>query len=275
MAEDAEKKPFNTLERVSFVVLFLAFCFFLYMAFARTALQNRAYFRSLTQTAETQLNALKATKEERMRESAAANGSGETSGPGKTSLSQVPTLLQKINQESIACGLELSTIEKINETTYKLSCFAPFYRLVNFLQRIEDSNLAVQDMDILPFSERQNRIQMVLAVTKDRMSENNLQVLANLKDQADQQFRNPFQKDVGVQETKRAPDVIDLTWKFKLTGIGFDRARYANINHKNYYVGDEFSGMRIVHIENDRVDLAANSQKYMISFRYKRPVSKK
>ena len=183
-------------------------------------------------------------------------------------------MLQKINKETIACGLELSTIEKINDTPYRLSCFAPFYRLVNFLQRIEASNLAVQDMDVLPFSERQNKIQIVLTVTKDQMSKDNLQVLADLKKSADQHLRNPFQRDVGAQETARAPDVIDLTWKFKLTGIGFDRSRYANINHKNYYVGDEFSGMRIVRIENDRVDLTDNSQKYMIGFRYKKPISK-
>ena len=71
MAEDTEKTVFNNLDRVSFVILFLALCFFLYMAFVRTAVGNRGLFRSLTRTAETQLNALKAAKEEKTRESAA------------------------------------------------------------------------------------------------------------------------------------------------------------------------------------------------------------
>ena len=273
MAEDTEKKPFGALDRVSFVVLLLALCFFLYMAFGRTAVQNRKNFRSLTQKTDTKLQVL-AKKKLEWDASKGSEGT-ESSAPGQGPVSNVPMLLQKINKETIACGLELSTIEKVDNNTYKLSCFAPFYRLVNFLQRIEESNLAVLDMDVLPFSDRKNRVHIILKLTEDPMTENNLQILANAKKGEDQPFRNPFQKDVGPQETSQPPDVIDLTWKFKLTGIGYDKAQYANINHKNYYVGDQLSGMRIVRIKRDRVDLVSNSQKYTISFRYKKPLSKK
>lgn len=273
MADDREKKGFSPLDGISFGVLFLALCFFLYMAFGRTAIQNRSSFRSLIKKTDAELQVL--TKKKQEHDAAKSMEGVETTASDKGPVSNVPTLLQKINRESIACGLELSTIEKVDNTTYKLSCFAPFYRLVNFLQRIEESNLAVQDMDVLPFSEEKNRIQIILKLTEDQMAESNLKILAETKKGADQPFRNPFKKDVGSQEAVTPPDVIDLTQKFKLTGIGFDTAEYANINHKNYYVGDELSGMRIVRIENDRVDLVANSQKYVISFRYKKPLSKK
>ena len=273
MAADKEKKSFSALDGISFAVLFLAVCFFLYMAFGRTAMQNRKNFRSLIKKTDTELQVL-AKKKQEWDASRASEGS-ESAATGLGPLSNVPMLLQKINKESIACGLELSTIQKVDNTTYKLSCFAPFYRLVNFLQRIEESNLAVQDMDILPFSDQKNRINIILKLTEDQMTQNNLKILDASKKRADRPFRNPFQKDPGSQESSSPPDVIDLTSKFKLTGIGFDRAQYANINHKNYYVGDELSGMRIVKIENGRVDLVSNSQKYTIRFRYKKPLSKK
>ncbi|MBW1775801.1 MAG: hypothetical protein JRJ82_23455 [Deltaproteobacteria bacterium] len=270
MAEDTKKKPFGALDGISFAVLFLAICFFLYMAFGRTAMQNRKNFRSLTKKTDTELQVL--TKKKLEWDASRAPEGSESAASG---LSNVPMLLQKINKESIACGLELSTIQKVDDNTYKLSCFAPFYRLVNFLQRIEESNLAVQDMDILPFSDQKNRIHIVLKLTEDQMTENNLEILDASRKRADRPFRNPFQKEPGSQESSSPPDVIDLTSKFKLTGVGFDRAQYANINHKNYYVGDELSGMRIVKIENGRVDLVSNSQKYTIRFRYKKPLKKK
>ncbi|MBW1945285.1 MAG: hypothetical protein JRJ51_20990, partial [Deltaproteobacteria bacterium] len=164
MAKDKEKKFFGALDGISFAVLFLAVCFFLYMAFGRTAMQNRKNFRSLTKKTDTELQGR--TKKKREWAASRAPEGSESAASGLGPLSNVPMLLQKINKESIACGFELSTIQKVDDNTYKLSCFAPFYRLVNFLQRIEESNLAVQDMDVLPFSDQKSRIHIVLKLTE-------------------------------------------------------------------------------------------------------------
>jgi hypothetical protein len=81
-------------------------------------------------------------------------------------------------------------------------------------------------------------------------------------------LRDPFNKDGGIRHTSDKPGIINLTWKYNLTGIGFDRGRYATIDHQNYYQGDFFNGMRVVRVESDRVQLESGSRKYFISFRY-------
>ena len=91
-----------------------------------------------------------------------------------------------------------------------------------------------------------------------------------------ERLRDPFQKEALVQvpkgTTSQKPSTINLTWKYRLTGIGFDKGRYATIDHNNYYEKDVFNGMRITQILSDRVHLASKDAKtkYLIAFRYKR-----
>jgi len=258
------------MDILSFVALFFALVLFFYMAFYRTAVQNKKYFYSLRKNAEAELSVLSAARLEKMRESRALSEQQKqrdtktATGP----ISDVPMFLQKINNDTIASGLELSNIKKLGDTTFELTAFAPFDRLVNFLFYVEKSNLAVQDMDIYPFSDRKNKIILTLRLISQDMSDDNRRAIQDFQKINAKQVRNPFRRGTGDRE-------IDLTRKYKLSGIGFDKAKYASINRKNYYVGDIFYGMQIVAIHNDRVDLEADSQKFFISFRYKRPLSER
>jgi hypothetical protein len=273
MAED-EKRFFQSIDIISFVVLLLAFALFYYMAFYRTAEQNRVHFSSLARESEQELGLLSEAllAKAQATQISPSEQNKEGLAPNKGSVSDVPMFLQKINAESIASGMELSHIEKLDDTTYRLTAFAPFYRLVHFLYRVEEANLAIQDLDIQPFSTLTNQIRITLKVIGRKMSRNNELALKDFHRDRNRAFRDPFQKDPGTGEPARSPDVIDLTWKFKLTGIGFGKQKSANIDRKKYSEGDLFNTMRIVRIQRDRVDLESGSQRFFISFRYKKPV---
>ena len=274
MPEEESKTP-EPLDIVSFLVLLLAASLFFYIAFYRTAEQNRRHINSLTKKADAEIKAVSDANLAKIKESNIQQKQGKQkeqvkqkdSKPKKELIVGVPTFLQTINKEITSSGTELRDVKKLDNYTYTLTVSAPFYRLVNFLYRIEQFNLAIQNMTIQPTSTHNNSINLTLKITGNEMSKNNLEILDAFQKKYAKTTRDPFQKDTSAQETAGPSDVIDLTWEFKLTGTGFDKAKYAHIDRKNYYEGDIFKRMRIVGIHKDRVDLELGSQKYFIGFR--------
>ena len=71
----------------------------------------------------------------------------------------------------------------------------------------------------------------------------------------------------------KSKTMIDLTNSYRLTSTGaMNNRKYATIERKDYYIGDEFMDMVITDIKRDRVHLKGkrNDQTYVIIFRYKR-----
>jgi hypothetical protein len=280
MPEEERRGP-DPLDIGSFLVLLLAAGLFFYIAFYRTAEQNKRYFNSMARKADVEIQTLSDARSKKTRELKEKTDSSiqkeqkkqPDTGSLQVAISGVPMFLQKINKETIASGTELRDVKKVDNYTYQLTVFAPFYRLMNFLYKIEQSNLAIQNLDIRPFSTHNNEIHLTLKVIEDEMSQNNLLVLKDFEKKYAKTTRDPFQKGTAGHEVTGPPDVIDLTWEFKLSATGFDKAKYAHIDRKNYYEGDVFNGMRIVRIQKGRVDLESGSQKFFIGFR--KPVSKK
>ena len=272
---EEESKTLEPLDIMSFLVLLLAAILFFYVAFYRPAEQNRRYINSLTQKADDERKALLDANLAKIKESKIQQGQEKQKEqekqkdikPEKELIVGVPTFLQTINKEITSSGTELNDVKKVDNHTYTLSVTAPFHRLVNFLYRIERFNLAIENMSISPISPHNNRINLTLKIIEHEMSNNNRQVINTFEQKYAQTTRDPFQKDTSAQETTGPSDVIDLTWEFKLTGTGFDKAKYAHIERKNYHEGDIFKGMRIVGIHKDRVELESGSQKYIIGFR--------
>ena len=268
MPEEEKNSP-KPLSIVSLVVLFFAACLFFYIAFYQTAEQNKKLFNSITHKIEVELSETSEAQIKKIEESKIEQDQQiqPDSQAIQVPISNVPTFLQKINNETIASGTELSNVKKVDDHTYKLTVDAPFYRLVDFLFKIEQSNLAVQAMDIHPFSNRKNLINITLRVIQNEMSEDNLQTINEFEKKYTGITRDPFRKGMGPDEIAGPSDIIDLTWEFKLTGIGFDKGKFANIDHKNYRKGDTFNGMRITGIHRDRVDLQSGPMKFFIFFR--------
>ena len=264
-------KVLGPVDITSFMVLLVAVVFFFYSVIDQNADRSMKRFRHLSKTAESQL--FKANpKGEKPKENQ------EVVGNDRKIVSDVPTFLEMLNTKLSVSGLELDTIKKSeeNDYTYEFITYASFGSLLNFLYITEQSNLAIQDLDIHPYSGEKHLINIKLQLIKDKMNVDDLRSFVSLQEKYGKRLRDPFQKEalvtVSKDTTLQKPSTINLTWKYRLTGIGFDKGRYATIDHNNYYEKDVFNGMRITQILSDRVRLASKDgkTKYLIAFRYKR-----
>lgn len=273
MPED-ERRAYASLDIISFVVLILAAGIFLYVAFYRTAEESRRQFATLAQKAEEELKALAAVQAKRVED---IKRSSEKQAEGGTAASEAPVgnlpmLLQKINTDTLQSSMELSQIEKIDAERYRLTAQAPFERLLHFLFRVEQSNLALEHMAIHPLPGARDEVKLLLRVLGGEMSQQNRRLLDEIQNAAPSHVRNPFKRDGRTPEASPSPDQVDLTWKFKLTSIGVDsKGRYANIDRKLVYKGDVFNGMVVTEVAKDRIELRSDTQKVFIAFRVKTP----
>jgi hypothetical protein len=249
---------------ISCGVLLLSIALFLYLVLYRNADRNITHLESLIQKAETESGQIEKPPTQRMQEM-------RVNTPVKhPPQNDSPAFLETINKEFIVSGVELDHIEKLDKAnyTYRFVAYAPFNRLLNFLSRIEQSNLAIQDLDVHPYARDKNLINMTLRLIKNEMYPDEKRAFEAQQEKLPKIIRDPFKKNAVIRPSDK-PGIINLTWKHKLTGVGFDKARYATIDHKNYYEGDVLHGMRITRIQSDRVHLESRSQKYFIRFRYR------
>jgi len=215
---EEERRGLDPLDIGSFVVLLLAAGLFFYIAFYRTAEQNKRYLNSMTRKADVEIQIFSDARSKKTGELKEKTESSiqkkqkkqPDTGSLQVAISGVPMFLQKINKETIASGTEMRDVKKVDNYTYQLTVFAPFYRLMNFLYKIEQSNLAIQDMDIRPFSTLNNEVRLTLKVIDDEMSQNNLLVLKDFEKKYAKTTRDPFQKGTSAHESAGPPDVIDL-----------------------------------------------------------------
>jgi len=269
-----EQRGLASLDIVSIVALILAAALFLYVAFYRTAEQNRRQFAQLTQKAEEDLKALAAAQTKRVEDSKRSRQKQAQGGAGSAEglVTDLPMLLQKVSAETLQSSMELSQIEKIDAERYRLTAQAPFERLLQFLLRVEQSNLALENMVIHPLPGARDQVKLLLRVLGGEMSQQNRRLLDELQQARPTSLRNPFKRDGRTPEASVSPDQVDLTWKFKLTSIGIDsKGRYASIDRKVVHKGDVFNGMVVTEVAKDRVDLSSDSQKVFIAFRVKTP----
>ena len=263
-------KVLGPVDITSFAVLLVAALFFFYSVIDQNADRSMKRFRNLSKSAESQL--IKANPKGKKPEE-----NQKAVGNDRKIISDVPTFLEMLNTKLAESGLELDTIKKSddNDYTYEFVTYASFGSLLNFLYITEQSNLAVQDLDIHPYSGEKHLINIKLQLIKDKMNVDDLRSFVSLQEKYGKRLRDPFQKEALVTVSKDKTlqkSTINLTWKYRLTGIGFDKGRYATIDHNNYYEKDVFNGMRITQILSDRVHLASKDgkTKYLIAFRYKR-----
>ena len=266
-----ERHP-GLIDSMSYVALVLAAAFFFYYTIGRNADRTAKYFQNLVKKTESQIAKIKPKIAKPVEKSPVKDKDLKI-------ISDVPTFLEMLNKKLTISGLTLDTIKKSNDNdyTYEFITYAPFDRLLHFLYSTEQSNLAIQDLDIHPYSETSQLINIKLRLIKDKMAQDDLKQFHDFQKKFPKSIRDPFQKAVLISTRKQAGEqVINLTWKYKLTGIGFDKERYATIDHNTYYVGDPFHGMRIDRIQSDRVHLisADGKIKYIVAFRYKIPAKR-
>ena len=263
-------KVLGPADITSFMVLLVAAVYFFISVIDQNANLSMKRFQNLSKIAESQLVKANSKEKTPIKNKTAV-------GNDHKIISDVPTFLEMLNTKLASAGLELDTIKKSedNDYTYEVITYATFGRLLNFLYRTEQSNLAIQDLDIHPYSGEKRLINIKLQLIQDEMNPDDLQSFIAFQRKYGERLRDPFQKETLVQVLKdtphQKPSPINLTWKYRLTGIGVDKERYATIDHNNYYPNDVFNGMRITQILSDRVRLESKDGKteYLIAFRYK------
>ncbi len=170
-------KVMGPVDITSFLVLLLAVALFFYSVIDQNADRSMKRFRNLSKTAESQL--VKANpKGKKPKENHKAAGNDQKV------ISDVPAFLEMLNTKLAASGLELDTIKKSedNDYTYEFITYASFGRLLNFLYRTEQSNLAIQDLDIHPYSGEKHLINIKLQLIKDKMNVDDLRSFVSLQE---------------------------------------------------------------------------------------------
>ena len=260
-------KVLGPADITSFMVLLIAAAYFFFSVIDQNADRAVKRFRNLSNAAESQLVQANSKGKKPIENQKAV-------GNERKIINDVPTFLEMLNTKLEAAGLELDTVKKSedNDYTYEVITYATFDRLLDFLYRTEQSNLAIQDLDIHPYSGEKRLINIKLQLIPDEMNKDEQEDFEDFQRKYGNRLRDPFEKEKVIQvPTDSAPQKINLTWKYRLTGIGVDKERYATIDHNNYYVNDVFNGMRVTQILSDQVHLVSKDgrTKYLIAFRYK------
>ncbi|CAK0774151.1 conserved hypothetical protein [Gammaproteobacteria bacterium] len=174
---------------------------------------------------------------------------------------------------------------------FSIEILVDYYKFLHFSSDMESLDVTITNLQVHPYSmgelDKDNKYkslpQHVISFTitprndgKPLASERlvALKKMVELKDK-----RNPFQRFAFDAKQRIVNPSVDLTWIYRLTGIGKDqKGPYATIDRSDYYVGDMLDGnKKIDKVLADRVNLVEETpngkQSYVMKFRSV-PISK-
>lgn len=201
-----------------------------------------------------------------------------------TTLDTVPKLLTRINNTCKAPKVVIRTLkpDMANPFVFELQFIANYFDFLRVLSEFEKLNIIIHKIDIKPYEIKKNNSKHIITLNieavdgGERLSQKDvvfLQTELNKK-----RKRDPFQRFAKVGT--RIKRLVDLTWMYKLSGIGKVDGKYvATINHRIYYNKSTFNGMRITNITPKGVLLQKYTSNgvvnYILKFRQKGTNEKK
>ncbi len=194
----------------------------------------------------------------------------------------LPTFLQRINEIARHNDVIIKKLSPDADETlkFKLDFISTYYTFVNFTSELEALDIILNDLQIHPYDHTQSPPQHAISFTLT--PRNDAEPLADIRlsrlqqKVAEKDKRDPFQRFAFDSTRVIVSRAIDLTWIYKLGGLGLDTSgnRYATINHANYSVGDILDGRTITNITNKEVKLEKTTRegklKYRLGFRKKK-----
>lgn len=190
----------------------------------------------------------------------------------------LPAFLKRINNiaRETKVIIQKLTPDPDNTLRFNLQIIEDYYDFIKFSAKLESLNVNIHDIQVHPYDLGKqpplHAISFSLTpradaepLTSDRISR-----LASRVQQKNK--RNPFQRFAFNAKAKRVRPEIDLTWVYKLSGIGrIGNKRYVTINSQDFNVGEDFEGMVIKKIDSNRVFLEKETdhgiEKYQLKFR--------
>ncbi|MBF0180574.1 MAG: hypothetical protein HQM03_11180 [Magnetococcales bacterium] len=180
----------------------------------------------------------------------------------KGGVNSLPVFLARINEIANKNKVIIRTLSPDGEQQFKfmLEMTADYFTFVRFTSDLEALDILLDDLQVHSYDMGQtpplHAISFSLIPRNDAspLSENaRLSALQSWIEQKGR--RNPFQRFAYDVSRKQVRPVIDLTWIYKLGGLGItpEGKRYATIDHKDYHVGYKLEERTITAIESDRV----------------------
>ena len=201
------------------------------------------------------------------------------------SLQSLPSFLGHINSIASQTKVIIRELSPAQDKSLKfnLKITTDYFTFLRFMSELEALNVIVNDVQIHPYDSRKTPPEHAIefSITPRGNGEplpNANERIKALRDQVGEPGkRNPFQRFAFNKDKMQVTRDIELTWLYRLTGIGrIGDKRMATINAQDYSTGDSFDGMTITAIETDRVRLEKKSAEGTTSYILKfRPVQNK
>ena len=191
----------------------------------------------------------------------------------------LPVFLERINSVAKKTGVIIHKLKPSpeNDLLFTLQIIEDYFKFIRFSSILESLNVTIKNIEVHPYDISKSPPTHVISfqlIPRADAEELSSARISFLKDQvARTDKRNPFQRYAFNKEAKKAEIQIDLTWDYKLSGIGrIGDDRYATINDQDYKKGDELDGMLITDVSSKRVLLQKESkergvEKFQLKFR--------
>jgi hypothetical protein len=193
-------------------------------------------------------------------------------------LDTIPSLLKRINDTCRVPDVIIRKLDPVgnNPFAFTLEFISSYFDFINVLSEFEKLNIIIHTIDIKPFQITKNSSKHIISLVIEAIDggEKLSQKKVSFMNQEIQKHkkRDPFQRFAKMgMDVER---LIDLSWEYKLSGIGKIGGRYvATIDRKLYFEGDRINQMKITNISKKSVYLEKTTQNgltnFVINFRTK------
>ena len=192
----------------------------------------------------------------------------------------LPTFLARINEiahNNLVIIRDLFPDKSGTLLKFSLKFVSNYTTFLRFTSELESLDILLDDIQVHPYDTTGET--PLHAISFTLIPQNNADPISGkrlneLKENVQaKNKRNPFQRLDYDRTRKVVRPAIDLTWIYKLEGLGTTKENkpYANINRRHYQIGDKLDGRVIDRIDNSQVYLKKETRdgvtNYMLKFR--------
>lgn len=192
-------------------------------------------------------------------------------------IENLPNFLRRINAIANLTNVIVKQLTPVTEggIKFNIKITTDFYTFLRFISQLESLNVAINDMQVRPYDNTKkppiHAIEFSITPRRDAEEIAGARIEDMKKAVGITDKRNPFQR-FAYDPSKMVTQEIDLTWIYKLSGIGqVGEEKVATIDNRDYRRKDQIENMTITQIRSDRVELERKTDhgidRYVLKFR--------
>jgi hypothetical protein len=193
-------------------------------------------------------------------------------------LDTIPQLLTRINDTCKAPNVIIRTLKpKVdNPFAFELKFISNYFDFLKVLSEFEKLNIVINKIDIKPYEIANTKSKHLVTIDLEAINGGEKLSLDNVSfleyELKRNNKRDPFQRFAKIG--KEIQRLVDLTWIYKLSGIGkIDGKFVATIDHRVYYENSKLNGMTINTISPKGLTLSKKTfngtKRFVLNFRKK------